>query len=94
MLKNDTSIGSGFKFMAIQSLVVANEEEKAKLLLAKFKKENSENEMLQEYTFQTKKEFLEDIAEDLKVVPASNDSKKTQNSKFNPNYREVKTEQK
>lgn len=85
ILKNDTTIGSGFKFVAIQSLVVANEEEKAKSLLIQLKGENSENEMLQNYNYQTKREFLEGIAEDLKVKPVPNDTTKTQ--RLNSDYK-------
>lgn len=87
ILKNDTNIGSGFKFIAIQSLVVANEEEKAKLLLIQLKEENPENEMLQNYNYQTKREFLEGIAEDLKVNSVPNDTTKTKNKRLNPDYK-------
>ena len=63
-MKNDTTIGFDFKFIAIQPLVLANEEEKAKLLLTQLKEEYPEKEFLEKYNFQTKKEFLEEINKD------------------------------
>jgi hypothetical protein len=64
MLKNDSNLSAEYKFMAIQAVIVANKEEKAKEEFEKLKIEFPQNEFVEHFDLKSKAQLLEEITKD------------------------------